>query len=181
MRISKIFSRIAAVGGVAIALVASFAKVGQTVPELPFSTCVSTGPGIWRTDRAYVSVNRAVFRSLFHLAPANRSVEMTCRITPEEEAPRFQTLQLAFGMSDRDRNTPANTVNIYLDGQRIDSRTVSAGERVNASLDVSQARNVTLEAVCSSQVAYCGRVYVFQAALTPKSTTPANPASPSQP
>jgi len=66
----------------------------------------------------------------------------------------------------RDNTTsPPVVVNVYLDGQRTESRTLAPTQQESLSLDVSNATNVTLEAVCSSQSIYCDRVYFFNAAL----------------
>lgn len=127
--------------------------------------CATTGPGRWRSDKSNVAVGRAVYKSRWHLGPGNRFVSITCRIVPEGFERYFQTLQLEFGMQDDDRNSPANTVNVYLDGQQKLSRTLTAGQRESVSLDVTNVANVAIETVCSSQSQYCGRVYFFKAEL----------------
>jgi len=47
-------------------------------------------------------------------------------------------------------------VNVYLDGQQAESRTIAPTQQESLSLDVGNAANVTL-AVCSSQSIYCER------------------------
>jgi len=49
----------------------------------------------------------------------------------------------------RDNNTtgPPVVVNVYLDGQQAESRTIAPTQQESLSLDVSNAANVTLEAV----------------------------------
>ena len=146
------------------------------------TTCVSNGPGRWRRETEDISVSRAVYRSYMFMGPGSRSVSLACRIRGENsENPEntedskdakkpFQSLQLEFGMRDTQRESPYNTVIVYLDGQQSASETVAAGEKVYFALDVSEVQNIALETVCSSGAGYCDRVYFFNASL---STEPA--------
>jgi hypothetical protein len=133
--------------------------------------CVNSGLGNASLDDTNVSIGRQVYTSLFYLAPGNQSASITCRIlSGKKSQPRFQTLDLGFGISDNDVTAPSVTVNIYSDGRRVESQTVAPSQTRSLQLDVSNVSNVSIETVCpsSSQLQYCGRVYFFQASLEPK-------------
>lgn len=129
-------------------------------------SCVSTGIGNWERRTQDIAVGRAVYTSRLFMGPGNRFATMTCNLTPNREGVIFQRLNLAFGMRDNDRDSPAVNVNIYLDGQRAETRSVSPGQAATVSLDVTPTRNVSIEAVCSSPGQYCARVYFWEADLT---------------
>ncbi|MFB2917714.1 MULTISPECIES: hypothetical protein [Aerosakkonema] len=129
------------------------------------TTCVGSGPGRWRPDSEDVAIGRAVYKSLMNLSPSNGSAAVTCRIRPENSEPKFQTLQLEFGMLDRDTTSPPNTVNIYLDGRQVATRTVTAAQTASLLFNVVGVSNVSIETICSSSSEYCSRVYFFKASL----------------
>jgi len=129
--------------------------------------CVNSGFGNARQNTIDVSIGKAVYTSRFYLGSGNRSASITCKIRQVDSQPLFQTLQMGFGMRDNNTTSPPVVVNVYLDGQRTESRTIAPTQQESLSLDVSNATNVTLEAVCSSQSIYCDRVYFFNAALEP--------------
>ncbi len=129
--------------------------------------CVNSGFGNARQNTIDVSIGKAVYTSRFYLGSGNRSASITCKIRQVDSQPLFQTLQLGFRMRDNNTTSPPVVVNVYLDGQQTESRTIAPTQQESLSLDVSNATNVTLEAVCSSQSIYCDRVYFFNAALEP--------------
>jgi hypothetical protein len=137
------------------------------------ATCVSSGLGSVREENMDVSIGRAVYSSQFYLGPGYRSASMTCKIKPDSRPqPIFQTLNLGFGMRDNDNKSPGVEVRVYLDGNQVESRTVSPSQQTTLSLDVSKVSNVAIEAVCSSSSQYCDRVYFFDAKLLPPEPTP---------
>lgn len=128
--------------------------------------CVNAGIGNWDRRTEEVSVGKAVYKSRLFMGPGNRSASLTCRLQPNDAGVIFQRLNLSFGMRDNDRGSPAVSVNVYLDGQRVQSRTVSPGQQASVSLDVTPTSNVAIEAICSSQGGkYCDRVYFWNADL----------------
>ncbi len=68
-------------------------------------------------------------------------------------------------MRDNDRGSPPVNVNVYLDGQKAETRTVSPGQGEVVTLDVTPTSNVAIEAICSNQSKYCDRVYFWEAEL----------------
>ena len=134
--------------------------------------CVDTGVGNWSRTEDDVSIDKAVYTSLFYMGPGDGSASLTCKINPDNNY-YYQRLNLGFGMRDNDRRSPPVDVNIYANGKRIDSRTISAGEKASVSLDVTNVRNVSLETVCSDRTRYCERVYFFKATLEPIPPPPA--------
>ncbi|KAB8332032.1 hypothetical protein SD80_021200 [Scytonema tolypothrichoides VB-61278] len=128
--------------------------------------CVNSGFGSVNQQDLDVSIGRAVYTSRFYLGPGNRSASITCNIKPEKSTkPGFQTLNLGFGMRDNDTKSPSVEVKIYLDGNQAQTRTVSPTQQASLALDVNNASNVAIEAVCSSPTQYCDRVYFFNAGL----------------
>ncbi len=128
--------------------------------------CVNSGLGNVRRQNQNVSIGKAVYTSQFYLGPGYRSASMTCKIKPDQSSTSvFQTLNLGFGMRDNDNRSPGVQVRVYLDGKPVETRTVAPAQQSTLSLDVSNASNVAIEAVCSSQTQYCDRVYFFNAGL----------------
>jgi len=99
------------------------------------------------------------------MGPGNRSASMTCQLQPNSAKVIFQKLNLSFGMRDNDKGSPSVDVNVYIDGQKADTKSVSPGTGASISLDVVNAKNVAIEANCSSSEKYCDRVYFWNAEL----------------
>jgi hypothetical protein len=170
MQKTKLTNRVIAGAMLSFALVTQGGKIVQAAQRPAFllgARCVNSGLGNARQNTLDVSIGKAVYTSRFYLGSGNRSASITCKIRQVDSQPLFQTLQLGFGMRDNNTTSPPVVVNVYLDGQRTESRTIAPTQQESLSLDVSNATNVTLEAVCSSQSIYCDRVYFFNAALEP--------------
>ncbi len=157
-------------------------KAREPVSLFLFDTqCVTNGPGRSQEETLDISIGRKVYRSYFFLGPGSREVSVTCRIG--EQQGQFESLLLEFGMRDNDRGSPPNAVNIYLDGVREVSHTLSPGEQVSLSLNLTNVSHVAIETVCSTQNRYCDRVYFFESTLSPRlNVAPSEPnsESPSQ-
>jgi hypothetical protein len=171
---TKLISKIIAGAILFLALAPQGRQIAQEAQPSPSSSifllrlkCVNAGMGNWARRTQDVSVGKAVYTSRLFMGPGNSSASMTCQLQPNEGGVIFQTLQLAFGMRDNDRDSPAATVNVYLDGVRVDSqsRTVSPGKPATVSLDVASTNNVSIEVVCSSRNRLCDRVYFWDASV----------------
>lgn len=125
--------------------------------------CVNTGVGNWARQTQDVSVGKAVYTSRLYMGPGNRAAALTCQLQPNEGGVFFQNLQLDFGMRDNYQDSPGAEVNVYLDGVKSGSATVTPGQAASISLDVASAKNVTVETVCFNQSRYCDRVYFWNA------------------
>ncbi|GAC1498332.1 MAG: hypothetical protein NVS2B14_12100 [Chamaesiphon sp.] len=136
---------------------------------LLYAPCANAGPGNWGENNLNVSIGKAVYRSIFFMGAGDRFASLTCKINPEKSAPIFKSLQLGFGMRDNDSSSPANTINIYLDGKQAISQTIAPGEKQVLSLNIANVKNVAIESICSTQSQYCDRVYFFDATLDQKS------------
>lgn len=135
--------------------------------------CVSSGSGRADEDTRDVAIGRAVYKSIININPSNASAAFTCRIRPDNDPKtEFTTLDLKLGMQDRDEGSPAVVVNVYLDGVQSASRTISPGEAASMSLNITDTRNISIEATCSSRTQYCSRVYIYRAALQHFRPTP---------
>ncbi|MBW4595041.1 MAG: hypothetical protein KME46_19570 [Brasilonema angustatum HA4187-MV1] len=156
-------------------LLSSFLSFGEKIAQaqrvprpvsLLNTKCVNSGLGSVNKQDLDVSIGRAVYTSRFYLGPGNRSASITCNIKPEKSTkPGFQTLNLGFGMRDNDTKSPSVDVRVYLDGNPAQTRAVGPTQQASLTLDVNNASNVAIEAVCSSPTQYCDRVYFFNAGL----------------
>lgn len=165
---------------VGVAVAATVVAMGATVSygrsrstSLLNAKCVNGGQGSVREGKQDVSIGRAVYTSLFFLGPGYRSASMTCQIKPDNRPQHpFQILNLGFGMRDNDVNSPPVQVNIFVDGQQVETRTVEPTKQEVVAVDITKVSNVAIEATCSTQMRYCDRVYFFTANLE---RTPKNP------
>jgi len=154
---------------VALNLQQADAQTPQPQSKLVGAKCVSSGQGSARKNQEDISIGKAVYTSEFYLGPGNRSASMTCKIKPDNRPePIFQTLNIGFGMRDNDISSPAIMVRIYLDGREVESTVVAPGQQTILPLNVSNASNVALEAICTTPNRYCERVYFFTASLERK-------------
>ncbi|MEQ8755078.1 MAG: hypothetical protein RID09_16395 [Coleofasciculus sp. G1-WW12-02] len=166
---SKLIQKIIASGLLFVALTAQSQQIVQAQERstsLLRLNCVDAGIGNWRRRSENVVVNKAVYPSRFYMGPGDTQASLTCRLQPNQENVTFERLQLGFGMRDNDQGSPSVLVNVYIDGVRAESRTVSpGGEPAFVSLDVTNTQNLSLEAVCTSRFQYCDRVYFWEASL----------------
>lgn len=164
----KSFGQFIGIGMLSLTLAALSGQIVQgsnRIVSLEQTKCVGSGPGRWRADSVDVAIGKAVHESVMNLSPSNGSATVTCRIRPENSQPRFQTLQLDFGMEDRDSASPPNIVNIYLDGQQVASRRIGPSQAASFLFNVSSISNVSIETICASKLEYCSRVYFYKASL----------------
>ncbi len=97
----------------------------------------------------------------------------TCRIRPGNSAYKYKTLRLAFGIQDQNANdyhcNRPVTVNVYLDGNLEESRSLLAGDKSLLLLNVSRTSTVTVEV---PRIESClGIVHFTQAILEPISSS----------
>jgi hypothetical protein len=163
-----------------ILLASSFSTlVGKTVHaqnsqrSIPLlnAKCVNSGVGSAREQNLNISIGRAVYTSQFYLGPGYRSASITCNINPNNRPqPLFQTLNLGFGIRDNS-NSPNVEIQVFVDGNQVETRTIGPGQPTLVSLNVSNVNNIAIEAVCSSSNQYCDRVYFFNAGLEKPTVT----------
>ena len=117
-------------------------------------------------------------RELFTAIGAMRSEGVSsanCRIRSGNSDYKYKTLRLAFGMEDENlrpyRCTKPITVNVYLDGNLEDSRSLLPSEKALFLMDVSRTSSVSIEVPPNSCNNY-GYVYFTQAILEPISASP---------
>lgn len=138
------------------------AQAQQRTTSLFLTNCI----GDFSTRAQDVVIGREVFTSIASMY-SGRSP--TCRIRPAGATPSFGTLRLAFGLPDRANGFGNSvTLNVYLDGTLVTSRTISRGQRSFLAIDVSRASSIALEAT-SPETTY---LYFTQALLEPLSLSP---------
>lgn len=166
----KLISKIIASTILFLALAPQGKQIAQEAPLSRFllrQPCVNTGLSNWDLRREDVSVGRAFYTSRLYMGAGDRYAALTCRLQPNKGGVIFQRLRLSYGMRDNDVGSPGATVNIYVDGRKVSalSRSILPGQKESLALDVSNAKNVSLEVVCSNQLRYCDRVYFWEADL----------------
>ena len=131
------------------------------------TACVNRG-GSWGKNEQDISVGREVYTTVMYM---NAGAAFTCRLPTVRSA----SLQLEFGISDNDNDKPPITVNVYLDGNQVASRTVSPGQRATLLVDISNRRSLALEAVCvraTNCSPYYSTVHFFKAQIQPSAASP---------
>lgn len=143
----KFIRKVAAVGAMGLTFAGLAAQIAQAQrPISLFSTqCVQRG--YWDNDETRnISINRELFTQTSEMRVWNRDSSLvTCRIRPAGSAPKFKTLRLGFGIADDSQLPDSLEVNVYLDGSKAESRTVSRGDQAFILLDVTQASSVAIE------------------------------------
>ena len=168
---TKLISTIIASAILFLALAPQEKQLAQEEPPRLFlldTKCINTGMGNWDAHTEDVSVGRAVYTSRLYMGSGNSFASMTCKIHPNEQEVSYQTLQLAFGMRDNDRNSPEVEVHVYIDGKKAEdhSWTVSPGKGVSVLIPITDAENISLETICKEKSQrYCDRVYFWEASL----------------
>ncbi|MFB8787613.1 MAG: hypothetical protein U7123_01865 [Potamolinea sp.] len=153
-----------------LALAPQGKQIAQEAPLSRFllkQPCVNTGLSNWDVRREDVSVGRAFYTSRLYMGAGDRYAALTCRLQPNKGGVIFQRLRLSYGMRDNDVGSPGATVHVYVDGRKVSalSRSILPGQKESLALDVGNAKNVSLEVVCSNQLRYCDRVYFWEAEL----------------
>lgn len=81
----------------------------------------------------------------------NRGVaQVVCRLAQPKEKPKYKTLTLAFGLSDRSKHSSESLVRLtlYKDGQEYGYKDISKGEKMLWQVDITGTRSIALEAEC---------------------------------
>lgn len=150
-------------------LVASQSTVSaQETMSLTQMNCSTTdavpGTSSWVPIDSEVTIGREVYTAVAALrrhtrflgssgTSRNHTAGVACRITPNGATPRYRTLRLAFGMTAENSNTDESDLirlDVFVDGNQVESQEVTKWEPGYLSVDVSNARSVALEATCLS-------------------------------
>jgi hypothetical protein len=134
-----------------------------------FSMCQFTGAGYDYSQD--VTIGRELFTSVRALWAYGGSA--ICRIRPGDSAYKYKTLRLAFGIQDQNADNyncrRPMTVNVYLDGNLEESRSLLPSEKSLLLLNVSRTSTVTVDV---PEIGGCwGVVHFTQAILEPISTS----------
>lgn len=92
-------------------------------------------------------------------------VKVVCRLAAAGQSPKYRTLTLAFGLSDKARYLSGSTVRlaIYKDGNLFEYKDITAGEKLLWNIDVSGTRSLAMKATClRSRNGYCPEIYFFE-------------------
>lgn len=168
----KFLPQVAAISTASLILAGSAwqdAQAQQRTTSLFSANCIYSNHNLFRTgEMSDVVINREVFTSI---ASAASGTSATCRIRPAGATPSFGTLRLAFGISDSNYSGRGGsaTLNVYLDGTLVASRTISGGQRALLVIDVSRASSVAIESAAGSNRE---TVLFTQALLEPLSLSP---------
>lgn len=167
----KFIRKVAAIGTICLVFAGIAGQVAQAQrPMSLFSTqCVQRG--YWDNATRNISINRELFTQISEMRVWNQDSSLvTCRIRPAGSAPKFKTLRLAFGIADDARLPDSLEVNVYLNGNKAESRTISRGDKALILLDVTQASSVAIEVLPPTSGQYT-IVSFFQTILEPISSS----------
>lgn len=128
------------------------------------TTEAASGTSAWTTTDSEVTIGREFYTAVAILRrdweflgsnniSLNRTASVACRITQNGATPRHRTLRLAFGMNAGNSYTDdADLIrlNVFVDGNQVESQEVTKWEPGYLLVDVSNARSVALEATCLS-------------------------------
>ncbi|NTW21046.1 MAG: hypothetical protein HGA42_16270 [Nostocales cyanobacterium W4_Combined_metabat2_030] len=173
----KLIRKLATVGAMCLVfagVAGQAAQAQQRTTSLFSNTCV--GRGSYGPQNQDISIGKQLFTSIYSLGgiyiggnPIISSI--TCRIRPAGSAPRFKTLRLAFGIDEDFNSSFGGAINVYIDGNKAETRELYPGDKAFLLLDVSRVSNVAIEAVPISGK-NLARVSFFQALLEPISASP---------
>jgi hypothetical protein len=77
---------------------------------------------------------------------------ISCRLAKPNESPRFKTLSLTFGFSDRwDIEERKAEFRIYKDGKLYTTETIEKGDPIRLPVDITNARSLSFEAECEKR------------------------------
>ncbi|WP_172191885.1 hypothetical protein [Microcoleus asticus] len=93
--------------------------------------------------------------------------QVACRLAEPGQKPRFKTLTLGFGFSDKSNKSSYNgalvRLTIYKDGNFADYRDVTFGQKLVWPINVTNVRSIALEADCKrSPINNCPVLYIYQ-------------------
>jgi hypothetical protein len=92
-------------------------------------------------------------------------VTVVCRLAAAGQSPKYRTLTLAFGLSDKSYYSSGSTVRlaIYKDGNLFEYKDITAGEKLLWNIDVSGTRSLAMKAGClRSPHNNCPEIYFFE-------------------
>lgn len=94
-----------------------------------------------------------------------KPVTVVCRLAAAGQSPRYRTLTLAFGLSDKNNLSSSSTVRleIYKDGNLFEYKDITGGEKLLWNVDVSGTRSLAMKATClRSRNGFCPSIYFFE-------------------
>lgn len=131
--------------------------------------------GINRNDNYYaknqdVPIGLEMFRAVAELnngvfIEQENPATVVCRLAAAGQSPKYRTLTLAFGLSDKSYYLSSSTVRlaIYKDGNLFEYKDVTPGEKLLWNVDVSGTRSLAMKAGClRSRGRVCPRIYFFE-------------------
>lgn len=113
--------------------------------------------GSYQARHELVMMGRQVFNGVARIRYSHflnqlqlgKSVVIACSLAPSTSAPRFRSLNLAFGMpTDRFNGDPVTRLKIYKDGEFYGAADITKGRLLKAGIDVQGVRSISLEVEC---------------------------------
>lgn len=170
MKKVRLFTKFVSVVMLSLILIILGGKVAQA--ERPISlqnlTCIKTKTSNYDDFRFLsrdIVVGRKIYTSIMKLSPDTAT---TCKLPANSSA----SLRLEYGMSDTDSGSAPVTIDAYLDGNQIASRTASPGEIGTMLENISQGKNLSIETSCTRASNCYAHVYFFKAQIEPNAASP---------
>ncbi|MBE9112304.1 hypothetical protein IQ273_23170 [Nodosilinea sp. LEGE 07298] len=132
---------------------------GSQSANAQFVDCVDAGNGsAWHNRNRDVSIGRELYRAVSYMyAYSEGDSVATCRVNPTPGS----TYSYAVGYSDSDRNASPAELIIYRDGTEVSRQTIRSGQLYSRMIDTSNARSISIEAVCTRSSG-CGTLWFTQ-------------------
>jgi len=115
---------------------------------------ISVGLEISRAVAVFGNSSTATWqRNFIPSTIPNGGARVVCLLAPADQSPRFRTLRLAFGFRDDARNASQSTarLTIYKDGNLLEYRDITGGNKLLWNVDVSGTRSLALQATCQKK------------------------------
>lgn len=148
------------------------------VASLAEMSCQSIKGGSYRATNEDIPVGLEIFRAVSVTGDINnREVrQYVCRLAQPKEKPKYKTLTLAFGLSDKDhrnKNSPVVRLSLYKDGKAYEYKDIAGGEKLLWQVDVTGVRSLAVETECVKsgflpndwRVGQCPDIYFFEDTL----------------
>ncbi|WP_071593250.1 NPCBM/NEW2 domain-containing protein [Kamptonema formosum] len=177
MKRFRLLSRLLSAGMLSAMLGTLAAQVAQAQRPIPLSElkCLQAKitPGYnwsYRAESEDISVGREFYTSI---AWIRQGSTLTCRL-PGGRA----SFRLELGIPDASKSSPLR-IDVYLDGNKVASRTVDQGKAHTILLDITNGKSLAVEVSCASDTSCYGdsTCYFIKAQVEPAATSPSSPGS----
>lgn len=156
MKQTKFVRKLLSVGALSLALGTLGVQVARAQRAIPLVEldCINTGGSSWSEGSRNISVGKRFYTAILRMSD---SLAFTCKLPTSSSA--FLRLEYAI----RDDSRGQVQMDIYLDGNLVDSGVASVGKVGTLMVDLTNGRSLAIENSCVSSS--CGTVYFLKAEI----------------